>query len=148
MANQQFNLFELKAGLCRHSVVRRLFQFWKAQNVKSWWASSGTARKEGNEYWSSFCFISMYSFRKKVITCSVEWFAVHFDSSLNQCPSAQYFQKHFEARQAVWSKWVWCNKDQPKLLPFRLPCINQFVLQTQTKFHEFPENNGTPQVPG
>ncbi|KAH0891463.1 hypothetical protein HID58_053892 [Brassica napus] len=49
MANQQFNLFELKAGLCRHSVVRRLFQFWKAQN----------------------------------------------------CPSAQYFQKHFEARQAV-----------------------------------------------
>ncbi|WZZ42657.1 hypothetical protein YC2023_038916 [Brassica napus] len=61
----------------------------------------------------------MYSFRKKVITCSVEWFAVHFDSSLNQCPSAQYFQKHFEARQA-----------------------------TQTKFHEFPENNGTLQVPG
>ncbi|KAG5407717.1 hypothetical protein IGI04_013836 [Brassica rapa subsp. trilocularis] len=42
MVNQQFHLFELKAGrscqymepFCRQSVVRRLFRFWKTRNVK------------------------------------------------------------------------------------------------------------------
>nr|VDC58899.1 unnamed protein product [Brassica rapa]VDC91538.1 unnamed protein product [Brassica rapa] len=42
MVNQQFHLFELKAGrscqymepFCRQSVVRRLFGFWKTRNVK------------------------------------------------------------------------------------------------------------------
>ncbi|KAF2591018.1 hypothetical protein F2Q70_00040347 [Brassica cretica] len=41
MANQQFHLFELKAGLCRQSVVRRLLRFWKARNLKKGRGLSG-----------------------------------------------------------------------------------------------------------
>ncbi|WZZ12533.1 hypothetical protein YC2023_105622 [Brassica napus] len=62
---------------------------------------------------------------RKVITCSVEWFAVHLDSSLNQL----YDLSGFDVTKTNQS--------------FRLSDSHVSIRFTeQTKFHELPENRG------
>ncbi|KAF3497924.1 hypothetical protein DY000_02055319 [Brassica cretica] len=89
----------------------RLFWFWKARNVKKGGELMGFIC---NKSWSSYRFYNMYSFRNKVITCSVEWL---------------YDLSGFEVTKTNQS---FCLSDSPVSICFT----------DQTKFHELPESKG------